>query len=284
MSNELMSTDDTELKVPTGDQSPAASDPAQGSDTGSEKGQTDDADTGAREDGSTQDAADDDAKSEDKAPKAPSRAKQRINDLTRDKRNLQRQVSRLNQKIGKLQAEKPPSRDDYPDDASYNVAVMEQAARRSSIRSEHEGTQDAVQSLQVARKETWDAMVEEGKVELPDFDQVFSDDLPITDQMADFLTDTEVGVRIGYFLGKNRSLCARIAMLSDPKSPDYNPRAADRELARIEARMSGGTGKAVSTAPKPVSTVGGKASGVAIKPLGEESYENYVKRRQQMGR
>lgn len=233
----------------------------------------------AREDGTAQEgAADDTTAKQDDAPKK-GRAAQRINDLTRDKRNLQRQVARLNQKIGKMQAERPLDRNDFQDDATYQAAVVHRATQQAAVQGQFESTRDQAQAIEDARKEVWKDQVAEVKHDLPDFDQVFTQDLPITDLMGEFLTSTEVGPRMGYFLGKNRDVCARIAAMSDPQSQYYDQAGALRELARLEAQMTVQPVRRVSSAPKPVSTVGGKAAGVAQKPLSEVSYEEYVKRR-----
>ena len=234
----------------------------------------------SREDAQPDKEGADDDEGEDTPKPKKSRAAERISDLTRDKRNLQRQVARLNQKIGQLQASQPIDRDQFESDADYQAAITRRATQQIRLEDEFEQTKDIGDELATKRSEVWQEQVAEIRNELPDFDEVFTDDLPVTDLMADYMTSTDVGARMGYYLGKNKSVAKRIAAMSDPRSKSFDQIGATRELARLEAKMQSTPIKRVSQAPKPVTTIGGKAAGVGVKPLSAATYEEYVKRRQ----
>lgn len=91
-----------------------------------------------------------------------------------------------------------------------------------------------------------------------DFEDLTSDpNLPITEDMADYIRESDEGPEVAYWLAKNPQEASRIAQM--------NGRDADRALARIEARISTPASapaapKPVTNAPPPPPTVGTAAS------------------------
>jgi hypothetical protein len=95
---------------------------------------------------------------------------------------------------------------------------------------------------------------EKAREKYPDFqDVVFADNLQITQAMYDTIVAAENGPDVVYHLGKNPDEAARIAKLP--------PLAQARELGRIEASLAAKEpeGKKVSSAPAPITPVGGRA-------------------------
>jgi hypothetical protein len=227
-------------------------------------------DTEAKTDSPDTDAAksDDDVK-EDK-PKPKSRAQERIEQLARDKRNLQKALARANQEVGKLRATPPPREEDYEDVAEYTRAQIKRAAKESAVESQTESLNSEYEGLQAKRQEVWAERVAEARERIPDFDSIFDGNVPVSQPMADLIAESDVGIELALYLGQNRSVAHRIAEMS--------PFEAAREIGRLEGRVSHPKAKTVSTAPKPVSTVTGKAHAPA-KTLEDMSYEDYRKTR-----
>ncbi len=202
----------------------------------------------------------------DEKPKPKSRAQERIEQLARDKRNLQRQLSARNQEIGRLRATPPPREEDYPDSGEYARAQIKRAARESAAESQVESLNSEYEGLQAKRKEVWAERVAEAGERLPDFLNVFDGNVPVSEVMADLIAESDVGTELAYYLGKNRSLAHRIAEMS--------PVEAARELGRLEGKVSLPKAKTVSSAPKPPTTLVGKAHSGG-KTFDDMSYDEY---------
>jgi hypothetical protein len=207
-----------------------------------------------------------DAKEEER-PKPKSRAQERIESLARDKRNLQRTVGRLNQEIGRLRAEQPPKEEDFADPGEYQRASFKRATRESALESQFEGVRSEMEQLKTARQDAWAERIAEARERMPDFEQIFDGNVPISEVMADLIVESETGPEVAYYLGKNRHIAARIAALP--------PVEAAREMGRLEARLTLPKPKQVSSTPKPPQTVAGKPH-QALPPLEQETdYERF---------
>ena len=116
---------------------------------------------------------------------------------------------------------------------TQQLSVREQAAQRQQI------VADGVKKQFAAGAEKYD-----------DFeDLVSSPDLPITAPMAEAIAESDLGVEVAYFLGKNPAEAMRIAQMS--------PLAAVREIGKLEAKLTIAAPATSSAAPKPVTPVKG---------------------------
>lgn len=192
-------------------------------------------------------------------PKPKSRARERIETLAREKRNLARRLARANQEIGKLRATAPPKEDDYPDPGQYQAETFKRAARESALESQAESANEELQELQSKRAEAWSEIVAEARQNIPDFETVFDATVPVSEAMAELIMESDAPEQVAYWLGKNRGEARRIAEMS--------PVEAARAIGRLEQRLTAPKPKVVSSAPKPVSTVAGKASAPQPKDL-----------------
>lgn len=103
-----------------------------------------------------------------------------------------------------------------------------------------------------AQAQVFNAKVDAVRDRMPDFDEVFTDDLPIGPVMSELIADSEKGAEIAYYLGKNRNEAAAINRLP--------PHLQGAAIARIEAKVSMAKPRIVSNAPAPVPTIGGGSS------------------------
>lgn len=109
-----------------------------------------------------------------------------------------------------------------------------------------------------AQAQVFEAKVAAVRDRMPDFDEVFTDDLPIGPVMSELIADSDKGAEIAYYLGKNRNEAASISRL-----PAHLQGAA---IARIEAKVSVAKPRIVSNAPAPVPSIGGGSSPAARDP------------------
>jgi hypothetical protein len=263
MSDENTLTGSEQPATPTPDESGSAAEvektEAKATDDTTEQGS---ADAGATDPDTKSDS---EAKDEPK-PKPKSRAQERIEQVTRDNRNLRRSVSRLNQEIGKLKAEKPLREEDFNDPAEYQTATFKRATKEAALETQFDGVQSELAELAGKRQEAWADVVAEARQTMPDFETVFDSSVPVSEVMADLIMEGDAPAQLAYWLGKNRHEAKRIAGMS--------PVEAARALGRLEQRLTAPTPKTVSSAPKPVPTVSGKAHQGGRTPE-EMPYEEY---------
>lgn len=92
----------------------------------------------------------------------------------------------------------------------------------------------------------------QGPQKYADFDAVvYDDDLSITPTMAEVIAESEVGMELAYWLGKNPEEAAKIARM--------RPAQAARAMALQEAKLATPAPAPTSKAPTPITPVGGKS-------------------------
>jgi hypothetical protein len=145
----------------------------------------------------------------------------------------------------------PDPKDPEPDAAKFGDYVEWQKAwnrwdRRQETRQEKAQAAAAEQHNAVkAKAESWQSRVSEAAAELADFAEVAQNpDLPVSQVMAEAITDSEIGPKILYHLGQNPEDAARIAKLS--------PVAQVREIGKIEAKLAVDTPEADEETPEPL--------------------------------
>lgn len=109
----------------------------------------------------------------------------------------------------------------------------------------------------------WDAIKEEARAAMPDFDAVVNERTPIHPRMAPVLVESEMAGELAYYLGKNPQEANSLAHMFET-----NPARALVEFGRLEAKVSKPAAKAVSQAPKPAPSLNGSAAPPAFDPAG----------------
>jgi hypothetical protein len=186
--------------------------------------------------------------------------------LLKEERRVHRRIEQQLREQQEAKArEVAPKRESFQDDDAYLQAQIEhlaeqRAAEKIAIReqqSKHEKVQEAF--LEKAEK-----AIER----YPDFQAVVGNpELAINDAMAEFISDSDQGPDVAYFLGKNPMRAAQIAQMTPVK--------ATVALLQIEAELSAKPKPRPSNAPAPITPIGG-ASG-ATKPTGDMTDEEYAK-------
>lgn len=244
--------------------------------------------TEAEADAAGHSGADDleDSSKESKAPKKD-KISGRFSELTAKIKTLETQLAAKNGSTGQSESTEsksvnvpklpPDPKDPEPDASKFADYVEWQKAwnrwdRRQDQRQETAARAAAEQQHAAkAKSDSFQARVTEAKSEFADFDTVaFNKDLPVSPVMADAITDSEIGPKILYHLGKNPAEAARIAKLSAV--------AQVREIGKLEAKLDADAAgaaegddaeepqtkkPAVSKAPVPHKPLG---SGAAVNP------------------
>lgn len=210
-------------------------------------------------DGDDPAAAGDDEREEPREPR-PNRARRRMQDrideLTRDKYELHRQLEET--RTGRKPAAAPPADDAEPkpeDFKSYDDYLVAKAIRKvdADLKArEAQAAADREAEAARARGLKWSQAVEAAHLRYEDIDDILNDrTLPVSPAMADAIKDAgEAGVDVLHWLSGHREDALRIAKLP--------PLAAARELGKIEATLAKPAPKKTTAAPDPIKPVGGK--------------------------
>lgn len=185
-------------------------------------------------------------------------------------------------------ADPEPAADKFTDYVEWQKSWMKWQMRQEAREVKAAAAVAEQQNAAKVKAETWQSRVASATAELADFAAVAQNpDLPITQVMAEAITDTEAGPRILYHLGKHPELAAKIAKLS--------PVAAIREIGKIEAAITAADVAAdsedseleapstkkpvVSKAPAPHKPLGGSASSTnpakQIESMTQAEYRAY---------
>ena len=162
-------------------------------------------------------------------------------------------------------------RDSFVDDQAYFDAQIEHLAekRAADKLAERERSQEAER-----RNESFIEKAEEAAERYADFQSVVGNPaLRINDEMAEFISESEHGADVAYFLGKHPDRAADISRLS--------PIKAARELTRIESELAARPKATPSKAPEPITPVGvrGKASSSSL-PSDSDDIDTWMRKEQ----
>jgi hypothetical protein len=217
--------------------------------------------------------------------KPPRGVQKRIDELTREKRELERRNHELamaalrrgetpaaNQNQNAVKEPKPEEFNSYNDYLKARDAWLEDSLLAKAERKLQERMRVAAeQQSRASRSKSYSEAVAKAAERYEDFEEVaHNPSLPITQAMAEVIQDAgEKGPDLAYWLGSHPDDAARISRLS--------PIAAARELGRIEATLTTPQPKKTTQAPEPPKTVAGKDT--AAKDPDKLSMDEWVKKR-----
>ena len=163
--------------------------------------------------------------------------------------------------------EQEPKRENFRDDDAYLEARLEQLAERKAT---EKITQLEKQREQDKSAEKFLERVDKVSDKYPDFQEVTGNPaLHISTEMAEFISDSDLGPDVAYYLGKHPNEAAKIAQMS--------PIKIARELTRIEAEVSVKPTVKTSNAPAPITPIGSRGS--AQTSLDRMDFAEYKKTR-----
>ena len=199
----------------------------------------------------------------------------RIDELTRARREAERQAEYwqgvATQTAPEAQGDKP-SRDDYAEQDDYIEALTEWKAEQAVAKVQRE---QAAQSANHARQSAWEAREAQTKASIPDYDAVVPvSTVPIKPHVVEALMDADAGPSLAYHLAKNPDVAARLNAMT--------PTRAAIELGRIETTLTAPAVKVPSNAPTPITPITPQASGRTVD-LSKASMEDYIAERKRQG-
>lgn len=222
--------------------------------------------------------------------KKPSKVQKRIDELTREKYQQQREAESWRQETLRVLAEKEaiekearslklqaqkPTLDQVGHDPEVYAQVLDQFYQQQAqqARQEQELAAERARAVQNAQRNQVElaVKVQEASTKYADFETVLAN--PALPQLGSVnpplyaaLLSSEKFADVAYYLANNAAEAHRLASMQ--------PVQAVRELGRLEAKFDQPP-KTVSSAPAPVTTVGGNEQGA--KDPSAMSYEEYRK-------
>lgn len=213
-----------------------------------------------------------DAGQGDKDGKPKSRFQERIDRLTAEKRAAEARAAAAEARLNKYG--QPIV---IPQDVSFEEQEelrLQKVLRRQQAESAAEEVQQERVAAVEKRRQMFEAKVESVADRMPDLVEKFSS-VPCSDFAADFISESERGAEIAYYLGSNPHEAVRLAQLPDTRQAV--------ELARLEAKLQAAPQvRKTSAAPNPPPTVGGGASAGPKAPheMSDEEYSAWYRERQ----
>lgn len=188
--------------------------------------------------------------------------------LLKEERKVTRRVEQqLRNQAQQAAIQREPERTEFRDDEAYRQAQIEHLAEKRAAEkiAEHERASEAER-----RNESFIEKAEKATERYADFQEVVSNpSLSINSDMAEFISESEHGADVAYYLGKHPMKAAQIAQMS--------PIKAAMELTRLEAEVSAKPAVKTSNAPAPISPIGTRGS-VQTK-LENADFAEYKKQR-----
>lgn len=191
------------------------------------------------------------------AAKAPDGVQQRINEITRKRREAERRADNAERKLREIEG-RDMSDMSYEDENAHRTLNL---MRKEQVEADRETAQELA-------AEAYQARVDVAVQKFPDYHAVTGNPgLHITPAMAEVILDSDLGPDIAYHLGKNPSEAVKIARL--------NPASQAAALGRLEAQISAPK-PTKKPAPAPVEPVGGKSTAAAVKDPAKMSMSEYI--------
>jgi hypothetical protein len=269
----------------TDETTPQAETPAQGALPLPETAPTETVETPTTEVEATDTPAADSSKPE---PKGIGR---RIDELTRLRRDAERERDHWREMAMRQQHQPDPPKAPEPpatlptlesvgyDESKYQAALLKYAESAATKAAEAVLQRREQERVEKERTDTWQKRQAKFAEKTHDYtDKVTDPSLPISQAMTEVIMESEVGPELAYYLANNREIAASIAQLPE--------RAAARELGRLEATLSQQKAAAtrpaatpkpiVSQAPPPPATLEtSDAATPSVKPTDPESDKAY---------
>jgi len=205
-------------------------------------------------------------KPEDPVPKG---VQKRIDRAVRQKYEAEARAKMLEERLSQLeQRQQPPSQqqqrapdgmptiDQFNNFDEYVTAKADFIAKRQieqTLTEREQRQRTEHQSASQAKLDAeWTKRVEKATAEMPDFeDVVASSEAPMTEPMKRAIKESDIGPKLAYHLANNPDEAAAIA--------EMTPLGAIRAIGRLEERLSKPAEKKTTSAPAPLTPVGGSA-------------------------
>jgi len=191
--------------------------------------------------------------------------------LLKEERRMNRKIEqRLAQAQQTQRLVDEPKREQFRDDDAYLQAQIDHLAEQKATQrlAERERAKDLEKQA-----ETFTEKADKAIEKYPDFYEVTANpNVPINEHMVDFITESDMGADVAYFLGKNPHKAALIAQMSPVK--------AVLALKGIETELATKPTTKPSNAPAPINPIGANKATVTKDP-GEMNQAEFNKWRKE---
>lgn len=196
--------------------------------------------------------------------------------LLKEERRVHRRIEQQMREQAETKIrEVEPERESYRDEEAYLQAQIEHLAEK---RAEEKLSQRERAILAEKSRDAFTERAEKAEERYPDFQTVVGNPaLSINEGMAEFISDSDAGPDVAYYLGKNPMKALQIAQMS--------PFKAARALMEIEKDISSKPQAKPSKAPEPITPVGsrGKSSSSSL-PSDEDDIDTWMRKEAQRTR
>ena len=196
--------------------------------------------------------------------------------LLKEERRVHRRIEQqMREQADQKIREVEPERESYRDEEAYLQAQIEHLAEKRA--EEKLSQRDRAMSVEKSR-DAFTERAEKAEERYPDFQTVVGNPaLSINEGMAEFISDSDAGPDVAYYLGKNPMKALQIAQMS--------PFKAARALMEIEKDISSKPQAKPSKAPEPITPVGsrGKSSSSSL-PSDEDDIATWMRKEAQRTR
>jgi hypothetical protein len=194
--------------------------------------------------------------------------------VAREKAKAERKAYRDALKAQHQQPQPEPKREAFVSDEAYTQAQLEHLAERKAAEklAQREYEREAER-----RQEAFLEKAEKAAERFPDFQLVVSNpNLAINESMYEFISDSDLGPDIAYFLGKNPMKASAIAQMSPVK--------AARELVKLESELASRPKATPSKAPEPIKPVGSRGASTSALPSDSDDIETWMRKERERTR
>jgi hypothetical protein len=213
---------------------------------------------------------------QDAAPEKPDdpkkvSARERINQLTAQRREAERRAEAAIAEANRLRAQLTAKSELDPNDfAAQDEDRLRRVVKTERFEETVSEARRAQEQASESRRAVFDAKLDAARDRITDLDQAIGEflRLPLSEVAADLITESDKSAEIAYFLAKNPGDAERIAALP--------PHKQGAEIARIEARVSVATPRRTTAAPPPVPMVGASTA-PSVPALADMGVEDIAK-------
>ena len=203
-------------------------------------------------------------------------AEREAESLRREYEDAQKELEQLRSQVSEQQARQAPEKTladfDY-NEAEYAAYLRTEAAESARQAAREEAKRIAEQARQqeqyAAKRAKFDTAADKFAKEQPDFYEVTQDrHLPITQEMAEVIMDSDIGPQVAYYLAKHPDEAYSIAR----SHPAMQGRQIGMLESTLKAEMASAKAKTSTTAPPPPKgKVKGTEPGFKVNPTDPSS-------------
>lgn len=206
----------------------------------------------------------------------PKGVAKRIDELTRNWREAQRQNERLlamlerqgQPAVEQPKADQPKSLKDFNyDEKAYQDHLYTEARKHAEKAAKDAGERWKAEQEAVSRRAKFDERVAQFAKSVEDYSEVVTDSTPVSEGMADYLLDSDEAGAVMYYLGNNPDEARKLYHMT--------PAKAGAALAKIEDRLIAERKKAaekpVTKAPEPAPKIEAATASQSFKSTDEEA-------------